>query len=63
MNLASKRGMCEDCKEKHAGFGLGVDKKRRWCGACAKTYEGAMNLASKPHMLQRCTLCDRHSLG
>eukprot|EP01045_Picozoa_sp_COSAG04_P020540 COSAG04_NODE_2112_length_4765_cov_32.368838_3_plen_175_part_00 len=32
--------MCEDCQEKWAGYGLQVDRKRRWCGTCAKWHRG-----------------------
>ena len=46
--------MCEDCEAKHAGCGLGTDKKRRWCGACAKAHEGAMYLISGPKMCEDC---------
>ena len=34
--------MCEDCQEKWAEswYGLQVDRKRRWCGTCAKWHRG-----------------------
>ena len=51
--------MCEDCKAKHAGFGLGADKKKRWCGKCAKSHEGAMYLASGPKKM--CEDCKGNS--
>ena len=46
--------MCEDCEAKHASFGLGAEKKRRWCGACAKAHDGAMYLVSGPKMCEDC---------
>ena len=51
--------MCEDCEAKHAGFGLGTEKKRRWCGACAKAHDGAMCLVSR----RMCEDCEAKHAG
>jgi hypothetical protein len=39
-NIVSKR--CEDCGVKSAGFSLQGERKRRWCGACAKSHPGTV---------------------
>ena len=41
--MGRKDKMCEGCRAKQASFGLPVDRKRRWCGACAKP-AGAVDL-------------------
>ena len=38
-----KLQLCEGCGKKSANYGLQADKKRRWCGSCAKRY-GAISL-------------------
>lgn len=52
-NSAMKRthtpAICTDCGVKHASFGTKDDRKRRWCGTCAKTngHEDAVNVSAK----------------
>jgi hypothetical protein len=35
---------CQQCKTKHASYGCPIERKRRWCGGCAKREQG-----SNPH--------------
>jgi hypothetical protein len=39
---------CEDCDKKGRGFGLPAERKKRWCGGCAKRHEGAVYYTSWP---------------
>ncbi len=41
--------ICTDCGVKHASFGMKEDRKRRWCGACAKSngHPDAVNVNAK----------------
>ena len=35
---------CEDCKTKHASYGLPAEGgKKRWCAGCAQTHAGSVN--------------------
>eukprot|EP01051_Picozoa_sp_SAG22_P010355 SAG22_NODE_928_length_6464_cov_2.852789_1_plen_230_part_00 len=47
---------CEDCGLKHSSFGLPEEKKRRWCGACAKNHPGTKCLAGKSKSCEDCGL-------
>ena len=39
--------MCEDCGEKRPNWGLMEEKKKRWCGPCAKSHEGAVYITAQ----------------
>jgi hypothetical protein len=43
--------MCEDCGEKRPNWGLMEEKKKRWCGPCAKSHEGAVYIENAPALL------------
>ena len=47
--------MCADCGLKRSSFGLPSEKRKRWCGPCAKAYPGAINIYSR-----RCEDCMQH---
>ena len=49
MKKANTTAICTDCGIKHASFGTKEDRKRRWCGACAKSngHPDAVNVNAK----------------
>lgn len=49
MKKPNTTAICTDCGVKHASFGTKGDRKRRWCGACAKSngYSNAVNVNAK----------------
>ena len=49
LKKANTTAICTDCGIKHASFGTKDDRKRRWCGACAKAngHPDAVNVNAK----------------
>ena len=43
--------MCEDCGMKHSSFGHLDDHKKRWCGTCAQSHEGAVRVQLQQHKM------------
>jgi hypothetical protein len=52
MDVVNKK--CEDCQLKQPSFGLPADRKKRWCGVCAKGHAGVVNVVMR--MCEDCGL-------
>ena len=46
--------MCETCGVKHASFGTLTGRKKRWCGGCGNSHDGAVSLnkRQRPGLVQ-----------
>ena len=45
VNVSNK--MCEGCQLKRPTYGLPAERKKRWCGVCAKGRVGVVNVTNK----------------